>query len=63
MRELLTVNELAALLKVHPKTVRAWVKQGKIPVIKMPGRGVRFDQDKIEKWIETRTIRQRNIGQ
>ena len=61
--ECLTVNELAGELKVHPQTVRAWVKLGKIPVIKMPGGSVRFEKARIKSWMNIRTINAKKIGQ
>ena len=30
-----TVEEVATLLKVHPNTVRAWIRQGKLEAIKI----------------------------
>lgn len=30
-----TVEEVASLLKVHPNTVRGWIKQGKLNAIKI----------------------------
>ena len=41
--ELLTVNELAVVLKVSPKTIRHWVLQDRIPVVRPRPRMVRFD--------------------
>ncbi len=38
--ELLTGDELAAALKVHPETVARWARAGRIPFISLPsGRG------------------------
>lgn len=38
--ELLTAEEVAAALKVHPETVRRWARDGRIPSIQLPaGRG------------------------
>lgn len=30
-----TVEEVASLLKVHPNTVRGWIRQGKLNAIKL----------------------------
>jgi excisionase family DNA binding protein len=35
MNELLTIEEAAAKLKVTPKTVRNWIREGKIVAVKM----------------------------
>lgn len=36
--ELLTVNEAAAILRLRPSTVRAWVLRRKIPYVKLGAR-------------------------
>jgi excisionase family DNA binding protein len=36
--DLLTVNEAAALLRLKPSTIRAWILHRKIPHIKLGGR-------------------------
>lgn len=36
--ELLTVNEVAQILKIHPFTIRLWLKQGKLSGVKIGGR-------------------------
>jgi excisionase family DNA binding protein len=46
----LTVAEVAAMLKVSPHTIRAWVKKGKIPVHKV-GRQVRFHRPEVMDWV------------
>jgi Helix-turn-helix domain len=53
--EILTVEELAARLKVDP----AWIKhrrhsrsKNKIPALDILGRSLRFDWDAIVKWLE-----------
>ena len=35
----LTIPEVAELLKVHPRTVRRWIKAGKLKATALPGRG------------------------
>jgi excisionase family DNA binding protein len=41
-RELLTVQETAAILRLKVSTIRAWVCQKRIPYIKLGGRSVRI---------------------
>lgn len=41
MSELLTVSEVAELLRVDDTTVRRWVKQGALEGVMLPGGGVR----------------------
>ena len=48
--EYLTVEEVAATMKVHPESVRRWVRRGLFPnVIKAPaGHGWRIPRDDVE---------------
>jgi excisionase family DNA binding protein len=49
-KEFLTLEELSQLLKISRTTIDRWRKEG-MPFIKM-GRGVRFDQGAVMKWIK-----------
>ena len=49
--QLLKVSELAALLKVKPRTIYEMVAQKRIPYRKPPGSNIlRFDLDEIIAW-------------
>lgn len=50
-RLVLTANEVAALLRVHPTTVRAMVAAGSLPAIRA-GRLLRFSRVAIERWLD-----------
>ena len=52
MEILLTVKEVASLLKVHPNHIRRLMGSRAIPHFKKPGVGVRFDPKEIKKWME-----------
>jgi excisionase family DNA binding protein len=41
MEELLTVQEVASILRVDQTTVRRWIKEGTLASIKLPHRGKR----------------------
>lgn len=43
MNELITAQELAERLKLTPETVKLWAREGKIPVIRITPKTVRFD--------------------
>lgn len=48
---LLTVQDVAGMLKIKPSTVYAWSYERKIPSIKLGGRLLRFRLSEIEKRI------------
>lgn len=53
MERLATISDLALRFSVHPETVRQWVRQGKIPALRV-GRGcIRFDLAVIEKSLQS----------
>jgi excisionase family DNA binding protein len=54
-RELLTVNELSALLSAHKMSIYKWVRQGRIPHLRV-GSGLRFDPRALAQWLERRTV-------
>jgi PTS system nitrogen regulatory IIA component len=49
--ELMTIDDLAAYLKVSRRTIYEWLKQSKIPALKLVGQW-RFKKDKIDEWME-----------
>ncbi len=51
MDELLTVSDVAALLKLNEQTVRNWIDGGKLPAIRI-GRRVRIKQRDLEQLLE-----------
>jgi excisionase family DNA binding protein len=54
--QFLNVTELAAMLKVKPRTIYEMVAQNRIPYRKPPGSNIlRFDLDEIVAWTKTKT--------
>ena len=54
---LLTVDELAAWLAVHPGTVTRWHQSGVGPKAVRAGlRAVRFRKDDVKAWLEERAL-------
>ncbi|MCF6277388.1 MAG: helix-turn-helix domain-containing protein [Anaerolineales bacterium] len=49
----LSLGDVAALLGVHPSTVRAWSDQGVLPVYRTKGGHRRYRQSEIELWTQT----------
>ena len=50
MEELLGIQDVSRLLKIRESTLRAWVFQRRIPVVRI-GRLVRFKRSELERWI------------
>ncbi len=50
--KIVTIKELAEIIKVKDKTLYQWAELGHIPCIKMQG-CLRFDLDDITKWVAT----------
>ena len=55
VNKILTVKEVAEKLNFHPETIREWVRQGKLPMIK-PGCGrnskLIISERKLDKFLE-----------
>jgi excisionase family DNA binding protein len=50
IRPLMTVEELAAYVRRAPRTVRQWVRDGRVPH-KRAVSGPLFDKDEIDRWL------------
>ena len=50
--EMLTIEQLAAFLKLKPQTIYKWAQSGKLPGAKF-GKEWRFRRSAIEKWIDS----------
>jgi excisionase family DNA binding protein len=57
MDTVLTLEDVAQFLHVHPSTVYRLLKNRSIPVFKV-GSDWRFNQDSIERWIKEREAAQ-----
>ena len=51
--QLLTVQEVAVWLGVHPQTVRRKIHSGALPAVRLGARGtpLRVDQVELERWL------------
>ena len=50
-RDLWTVNEVAALFRVTPRTIRSWTASGTLRCVRIGGR-VRYRRDTLEELLE-----------
>ena len=55
MDKLLTIDELAVIIKVKKSTIYQWVHLRLIPYIKV-GRLLRFREEDIQKWLISRQV-------
>lgn len=51
MKELYTINELADFLRVSTRTIRRYIKEGKITGFKV-GQAWRFSDDEVARYIQ-----------
>jgi len=54
---ILTVDELAALLRVERKTIYAAITRGDIPGVRRVGRSIRISRDAVLDWLRTAHVR------
>lgn len=60
MSEILTIREVAALLKINDKTAYKLVAKGNIPGFKVGG-SWRFDRGQIESWIKRESAKHEKV--
>jgi predicted site-specific integrase-resolvase len=53
---LLTTKEMSWFLRISTATIDKYRKLGLIPYIRLPNGHVRFEQRKIMKWIEGKSV-------
>jgi len=54
--ELLTLQEVCDLLKVHPNTLREWDRNGSLPAIRIGAKRVRrYRKEDIIKYLQSRS--------
>jgi excisionase family DNA binding protein len=51
---LLTVDEVAALLRTTRKAIYAKVERGQIPHVRISARSLLFDRDELLRWMDER---------
>ena len=54
MIELLTAAELAARLRVRPRTVQLWARRGRIPTVRLSAKVIRFNLDAVLLALQSR---------
>jgi excisionase family DNA binding protein len=54
---LLTARHVAEHLGLTPETVLCWVRDGKLPAIRLPSGQIRFREADLDAWLEQRATR------
>ena len=62
MKELLTADQVAARLGIHPDQVYYHARKGQIPSVRI-GRSVWFVEDQIDRWLEAGGTPDSDCGQ
>lgn len=63
MDKLLTVKELAELLRVNPGSIYHWISQNRLPVVRFSARCVRFRESEVTKLLdELQTVANQGEG-
>jgi excisionase family DNA binding protein len=57
--EVLTVQELARILRVNASTIYRPLKRGGLPTFRV-GSGWRFDRDSVEAWLKSQMVGQKD---
>jgi len=52
--ELLTIEQVADKLQLHPDTIRRYIRERKLPSVRISGTVVRVKQSDLDKFIEDR---------
>lgn len=60
MEELYTVNQAAVVLKVHPLTIRRYIKEGKLKAVRIGG-SVRVAVNDLRAFIQDFIVRQPSL--
>ena len=53
--ELLTVDQVAAELQLHPDTIRRFIREGKIKAVRISATVVRVKRSELDKFIQDRS--------
>ena len=53
MQDLLTIKEVAKLLRLSPQTLYKMLEHGEIPAMRI-GKQWRFERDSVRDWLQTR---------
>ena len=53
---LVTARQLAAHLSVHPRTIYRWTRQGRLPLVRLGARTIRYDLEAVRAVLDGGTL-------
>ena len=56
--ELLTVDQVAAVLQMHPDSIRRYIREGKLNAVRISATVVRVKRSELDKFIQDRSTDQ-----
>lgn len=59
MSNLLSVQQIAEKIGVEARTVRIWIRDGKLTAIKLPNGDWRMKEENLSNWLDKRTVKAR----
>ena len=59
MEELLTVKQVAGILRISKQAVYGLVARRRIPYVRFSARGIRFRVQDFEEWLRCKTVKDR----
>jgi excisionase family DNA binding protein len=57
MVKLLTISEVADTLCVQERTLRIWIRDGKISALKLPNGEWRMTEENLQGWLKKRMVK------
>jgi excisionase family DNA binding protein len=61
--ELLTIEQVAERLQLHPDTIRRYIRERKLPGVRISATVVRVKKSDLDKFIEERSTNQPDKGE
>lgn len=57
MEVYLTIDQVAEIVNVKPRTIRSWIEKRQITFTKLPGGDIRIEKEWLNNWLKVRTVK------